>query len=46
MEVINEYNDNHDNLTVVILDAEKAFDQVWHQAIFQRMEHIRSGDTW
>jgi endonuclease/exonuclease/phosphatase family metal-dependent hydrolase len=40
MEVINEYKDNHDNLTLVLLDAEKAFDRVWHQGLFRRMVHI------
>ena len=40
MEVINEYRDNGDNLTLVLLDAEKAFDRVWHQGLFRRLACI------
>ena len=26
-----------DDLTIIMLDAEKAFDKVWHQGLFRRL---------
>jgi endonuclease/exonuclease/phosphatase family metal-dependent hydrolase len=37
MEVVNEYKDKGDDLTVIMLDAEKAFNKVWHQGLFRRL---------
>jgi hypothetical protein len=46
LEVIGEYKDKGDNLTVVMLDAEKAFDRVWHQGLFRRMHTIGIPAHW
>ena len=32
-EVINEFADNKQDLTVILLDAEKVFDKVWHNGL-------------
>jgi hypothetical protein len=37
MEIINEFKDNNSDLTVIFLDAEKAFDKVWHSGLFRRL---------
>jgi hypothetical protein len=37
MEVVREFKDLDEDLVVIMLDAEKAFDKVWHQGLFRKL---------
>jgi hypothetical protein len=39
-EVIHEYEEEMVDLTVVMLDAEKAFDRVWHDGLFRKLYNL------
>jgi hypothetical protein len=44
-EMVNKYHDNREDLTVVFLDAEKAFDRVWHAGLFRKLKDLGFPDS-
>ena len=40
IEVVNEYSDKQQDLSLILLDAEKAFDKVWHAGLHRKLADL------